>query len=340
MITIPAPELQQTVASILRAAGCLDEVANRVAASLVESNVVGHDSHGVMRVPFYIDAIRAGTLDPTGRVTVVQETPATTFLDCGWNFGQYACAQGMQMAIDKSRVAGIGLTVLRHCDHTGRIGEYVVMAAEQGCIGQVVCNGSIPGGLVAPFGGRARALGANPIAWGLPGQPPVYLDFATSAAAHGKLEVAADKGELVPEGWILDKHGRPTRDPHDEMDGGVILPFGGHKGYALGVMIELVGGGLSGAGFPIQDGYRWDQGTLLIAINIASFQPLEAFQAQVEDFRARIKNVPLAQGHDEIFVPGELEWRTRERRLQEGIPLPEVSWGRIREAAHSLGLAL
>jgi len=341
MIIKSAGGLHQLASDILRGLQAPPAVAERVATALVESNLVGHDSHGVMRLSAYADSIRAGTLNPAGQVEIIQETPGTVFLDCGWNFGHYACAQGMHLAIGKARTQGIGLAVLRHCDHTGRIGEYATMAAEQGFIGQVVCNGSSPGGLVAPFGGLSRALGANPLAWavpGGPGQPPIYLDFATAAAAHGKLEVAAAKGEQVPDGWIVDKLGQPTRNPQEALDGGAILPFGGHKGYALGVMIELMGGGLSGVGFPIQPAYRWDQGTLLVAINIEAFQPLADFQAMVADFRQRIKAMPRAPGHDEIFVPGELEWRTKQQRARDGIALPEVTWERLRELAQTLGL--
>jgi uncharacterized oxidoreductase len=341
MILKSAGELQSLVAATLRALEAPAAVAERVAHALVESNLAGHDSHGVMRLPQYAAAIRAGTLNPAGRVEVIHELPAAVFLDCGWNFGHHACALGMQRAMDKARTQGLGLAVLRHCDHTGRIGEYALMAAEAGFIGQVVCNGSLPGGLVAPFGGLSRALGANPLAWaapGGPGQPPIYLDFATSAVAHGKLEVAADKGESVPPGWILDRLGAPTQHPREALDGGAILPFGGHKGYAMSVLIELMGGGLSGAGFPIQPGYRWDQGTLLMAINIAAFQPLETFREQAADFAARLRAAPRAPGHEEILLPGELEWRTRAQRLAGGIPLPEVTWARLSAVAAAVGV--
>ena len=343
MVVLSAAILHRAVNDILLALETPLEVAERVAASLVESNLVGHDSHGVMRLPSYVSAIRAGTLNPSGRLAIVQETSATVFVDCGWTFGQYACGKAMDLAIDKARTVGVGLAVLRHCDHTGRVGEYVTMAAERGCVGQVICNGSSPGGLVAPFGGLSRALGANPIAWGIPGgegQPPIVLDFATATAAHGKLEVAADKGELVPEGWILDKQGQPTRRPQDAIEGGAILPFGGHKGYALSVIIELIGGGLSGAGFPLQPGYRWDQGTLLAAINIETFQPLAAFRQNAAEFTQRIKAMPLAPGHSEILLPGELEWRAKQLRQRDGIPLPEITWNRIRDVGRTVGIEL
>lgn len=342
MLTIPAQALRQLVFEIFHAAGAPPAVAQRIADSLVESNLVGHDSHGVLRVPEYVERIRAGTLQLHGEVQIVYETPATALIDCQWNLGQVAVSQGVAIAIAKARATGIGMVVLGHCDHTGRVGEYVVSAAQQEMIGQLVCNGSLPGGIVAPFGGARRALGANPMAWALPvaDRPPLFFDFATSAVAHGKLQVAADKGELVPEGWIIDKQGRPTRNPHDQFDDGAILPFGGHKGYALSVMIELLGGGLSGAGFPLLPGYRWDQGTVLTVIDIAAFQPVAAFKAQAAAFVTQLKATPRAPGVAEILLPGEVEWRTKAVREREGIPLPEVTWERMNEAASKLGIRL
>ncbi len=338
MITLPVPELRAYVYEIFCAAQAPTAVAQRIADSLVESNLVGHDSHGVLRVPEYIERIQAGTLRLDGQVEIVHQTPATALIDCHWNLGQVALPQGMDLAIAKARTNGIGMVVLGHCDHTGRVGEYVVSAAQQDMIGQLVCNGSLPGGIVAPFGGARRALGANPIAWALPvaDQPPIFFDFATSAVAHGKLQVAADRGELVPEGWIIDKAGRPTRQPQAQFDDGAILPFGGHKGYALSVMIELMGGGLSGAGFPLLPGYRWDQGTVLLAIDIAAFQPVDEFKVQAAAFLAHLKATPRAPGVAEILLPGELEWRMKAVREREGIPLPAVTWARIQAAGASI----
>jgi len=342
MITLPAPQLRQHVENIFRAAGAPEGVARQIAHALVESNLVGHDSHGVLRIPEYIERILAGTLALDGKIEIVRETSATALIDCRWNLGQVALPQGMDLAINKARSTGIGMVVLGHCDHTGRVGEYVVSAAEQGMIGQLTCNGSLPGGIVAPFGGTRRALGANPMAWAVPmaDGPPIFFDFATSIVAHGKLQVAADKGELVPAGWILDKHGNPTRDPWQQFDDGAILPFGGHKGYALSVMIELLSGGLSGAGFPLLPGYRWDQGTVLVAIDIAAFQPLDEFKQQVAEFVKKLKTIPPAAGVTEILLPGEVEWRSRTARLRAGIPLPEVTWERIKAAGAHVGVKI
>jgi LDH2 family malate/lactate/ureidoglycolate dehydrogenase len=342
MMNIAAAELRQFVYEIFCAAQAPATVAQRIADSLVESNLVGHDSHGVLRVPEYVERIQAGALQLHGEVKILRETPATALVDCGWNLGQVAIPQGMELAMAKARTNGIGIVVLGNCDHTGRVGEYVVTAAQHDMIGQLICNGSSPGGIVAPYGGARRALGANPMAWALPvaDRPPIFFDFATSAVAHGKLQVAADKGELVPEGWIIDKQGRPTRNPQDQFDDGAILPFGGHKGYALSVMIELLGGGLSGVGFPLLPGYRWNQGTVLIATAIGAFQPVAEFKAQAAAFVIQLKATPRAPGVDEILLPGELEWRTRGQREREGIPLPEVTWTRICEAAASVGISL
>jgi uncharacterized oxidoreductase len=333
MFIIAAQELRQSVFAIFHAAGASSAVAQRIADSLVESNLVGHDSHGVLRVPEYVERIQAGTLHLHGEVKIVHETAATALIDCQWNLGQVAVPQGMDLAIAKARATGIGMAVLGHCDHTGCVGEYVVSAAQQDMIGQLICNGSLPGGIVAPYGGARRALGANPIA-------PRWQSQRRAAVAHGKLQVAADKGELVPEGWIIDKQGHPTRNPHDQFDDGAILPFGGHKGYALSVMIELLGGGLSGAGFPLLPGYRWDQGTVLLAIDIAAFQPVAEFKAHAAAFVTQLKATPCAPGVDEILLPGEVEWRTKAVREREGVPLPEVTWQRIKEAANLIGVRL
>jgi LDH2 family malate/lactate/ureidoglycolate dehydrogenase len=333
-ITLTAPELTAFAQRLLIAAGTPPGPAERVAQALVESNLVGHDSHGVLRLPQYVEAIEAGLLNPAGEVSVVRERPATALLDGGWTFGQVAAQRGMQLAIDKAAVCGVGTVALRHCDHTGRIGEYAVMAAQQGYIGQVVCNGSLPGGLVAPYGGRRHALGANPLAWALPNgtAEPIFLDFATAIVAHGKLQVAADKNEDVPLGWILDKHGVPTTRPQDQFDDGAILPFGAHKGYAMSVMIEAIGGALAGAGFPIQPNYRWDQGTLLIAIQVEAFQAPDEFARLVGELGQALKATPRAEGVDEILLPGELEWRTRAQRLRDGIALPDITWERLQAA--------
>jgi uncharacterized oxidoreductase len=214
------------------------------------------------------------------------------------------------------------------------------MAAEQGFMGLMICNGLSRGGIVAPLGGVGRALGTNPIAWAVPGVDgrPVFLDYATSVCAQGKIQVAADKGEELPDGWLLDKHGQPTRNPHDQFDGGVMLPIGGHKGYALSVLIELLAGTLSGNTPSLLPGYQRAQGAMLIAANIGAFRPPEEFRQIATEFSGLIKRTPRAADCDEILLPGEPEWRSKEEREREGIPLPEKTWERLGETAASVGL--
>jgi uncharacterized oxidoreductase len=340
MLSISSQELRNRISEIFCAANTPPPTSERVADSLVESNLTGHDSHGVIRVPSYIEGIGKGTLQPNGRIQVERESATVALLDCGWTFGQVACSHGMEIAISKARQHDIGMVVLHHTNHTGRIGEYAVAAGEQGFIGFVFCNGSVLGGFVAPFGGIGRALGANPLAWAIPREreKPIFLDYATSIVAHGKIMVAADKGDQLPAGWILDKEGRPSTDPQDMLGGGPLLPFGAYKGYCLSVLIELLGGGLSGVGFPLVPGYKWDQGTALVAIRIEAFQSLPEFHRMTEEFIGRLKSVPRSPDCPEILLPGEPEWRCKAQRERDGIPLPEATWGKVKETARSLGL--
>jgi uncharacterized oxidoreductase len=311
-----------------------------VSASLVEANLTGHDSHSVIRVPSYVRAVREGRVDPHGEVRVIDEGPTTITLDCAHNFGQVAAARAVTLALAKLSDVDVVVVALRRAAHVGRLGEYVAMVADQGHVGLMFCNGTARGGIVAPYGGVGRALGSNPIAWALPGPNgrPVLLDYATSVCAQGKIRVAADKGEALPEGWLLDKHGHPTRDPKEQADGGVMLPSGGHKGYALSVVIELLAGALSGAGPALLPGYERQQGVVLVVMCIDRFCTLDGFQRMVSDFAARIKATPRAPGCAEILLPGEPEWRSKDERERQGIPLPQRTWDRLGETATALSL--
>ena len=337
---ITAAQLRQVIADIFAGGGAPRNVAEQVADSLVEANLTGHDSHGVLRVTYYVRDLLAGIVKPAGQVTTLRESPTTALLDGGGTFGMVAVQQAMDLAIRKAKSQNVGVVAIRNTHHTGRMGQYVVQAAEAGCMGLVFCRPAAKGGIVAPHLGTSRALNTNPIAWGIPAgeHPPVFSDFATSIRAAGKLEAAVDQGRLVPDGWLLDAEGTPTNDPAILRRGGVLLPFGEHKGYALGAMVELVAGALTSTGTSLLDDFEPDYATVVMAVNIEAFCALEDFGCTVERFVASIKAGRRAPGVEEILVPGEPEWRTREQRLRDGLVLPAATWQRIVEAGNTFGV--
>lgn len=340
MIRIPADELTAVIARILEAAGAPEPSARLVAASLVENNLVGHDSHGALRITTYAQAILSGRLDPHGEIRVEAERPSTALIDGGANFGQVVLHRATELAMGKARRCGLGAVAVHHCGHTGRMGEYAVRAAEEGFIATVYGTGSRKGGTVAAYGGISPAFNTNPIAWAVPAGsfPAVFFDYATSVVAWGKIEAAIDKGVPIPEGWLVDAAGRPTTDPHEQRRGGVMLPFGAHKGYGLAFMIETVAGGLSGMGCALLESYQSDFGTVVTALDVEAFRPLDGFRRMVDEHVAAVKAGTRAPGVEEILVPGELEWRTRDARLREGIELPEATWERIVDTGMRCGV--
>lgn len=323
-MVVSGDELSGLAVAVLRAAGVPDQAARVVAGSLVASNLVGHDSHGVRRLISYVADVRSGKVDPLAVPEAEWTRPGTVVVHGRRAFGQLAAGRAVTELLDARH--GSGVAVIRDCNHVGRLGEYVAELAEHDLVAMAFGNADPT---VAPFGGRERRLGTNPLAWAVPrakGRPPVVMDWATSVVAEGKLAVARDRGEPVSEGLVLDADGRASRDPADFYRGGVLLPFGGHKGYGLSVLIELVAGLLSGTGVGSMPGYTGDFGTVLVAFAIDAFQPVDEFRARTEEFCRALNETPPAQGHREVLVPGEPEERTRARRERDGIPIPDSTW--------------
>lgn len=338
--TFPADKLRQVSQTVLEALGTPADLATIVGHSLVEANLMGHDSHGVIRLPSYADLVRTGQIKPAERSQISRQFRASSQIDGGWGWGQPAAVQAVHHAIDLAQQFGIAAVTITRCNHVGRLGEYVELIARAGLIGMALCN---IGPAVAPFGGRKRLLGTNPMAYAVPrakGANPVLVDFATAGTAEGKLQVARAKGEKVSPGLILDKHGLPSQDPEAFYDDGVLLPFGGHKGYGLSVMIDLLGGALSGMAPASLPEYGGGNGTLIIAMNIPAFVPKENFIAQAEGLCANIKNTPTAPGFNEVLVPGDPEWLARADRLEHGISLPATTWQRIQDLASELQISV
>ncbi|WP_051325317.1 Ldh family oxidoreductase [Glycomyces tenuis] len=328
----PEPLTRMAVA-VLTAAGAPERNAGAVAASLVAADLAGHDSHGVRRLVPYVGAIRAGTLDPAAQPRVARSEGAGATVDGRGGFGQLAAALATREVRELARAHGVGVVAISRGNHIGRLSEYVEALAEAGLVGIAFCNADPT---VAPHGGRDRLLGTNPLAWAVPrgpGESAVVIDFATAAVAEGKLALSAARGEHVPPGLLVDGDGRDSTDPADFYEGGALLPFGGaaggHKGYGLSVMIEIVGGLLSGAGISSLPGYDGTNGSVLLAVDIAAFLPADRFREQTERFCRRLSASTPAHEDRSVLVPGELEARTRAHRLQHGIPLSTATWNEL-----------
>lgn len=323
MPLIPADELRELATAILVTAGTPEAEARVVAESLVLSNLLGHDSHGILRLARYVGEIHKGRIDPRALPEAEHVRPGSVVVHGRRAFGQLSTRLAVRELL---ALQGVGVAVIRECNHIGRVGEYVAELAERDFVGIAFGNTSTS---VAPYRGRERRLGTNPLAWAVPrerGKPPIVMDWATSVVAEGKLAVARDRGLPVAEGLIRDADGRLSTDPNDFYAGGMLLPFADHKGYGLSVLIELVAGLLTGAGIASMPGYAGDFGTVLLAFPIDTFQPADEFRKGTEAFCRRLVETPSAPGQEEVLVPGEPEERTRAERERDGIPLTDTIW--------------
>jgi LDH2 family malate/lactate/ureidoglycolate dehydrogenase len=322
MLTFAAETLTTVTTSIFRAAGTPDDVADLMAHALVKANLSGHDSHGVIHVPAYLGLIAEGKVLPTVRPEVVRDGPGIVVVDGGWGFGHYAAHVCTRLAAERAKQGELALVSLIRANHIGRLGEWAEQAAGAGVIGMITTSWNGGPFAATPFGGVGKVLSTNPIAFGipLPDGPPFVLDFATTAVAEGKVRVARAKGARVPEGWIVDKDGRPTTNPDDFYEGGMLLPFGGHKGFALSLAVELLSVALTGAdAAPDEAGRR--NGALFLAIDPTAVRPLDEFKQAAARIHARVTGVPPALGSDGVLIPGQPEARSREIRRRDGIPL-------------------
>ncbi len=347
MPTFSAERFERLTAAIFERTGAPAEHARIVAEHLVAANLAGHDSHGVLRIPQYIEAIDGGKLNPRGTMQVVRRLPSGAVVDGNSGFGQVIARDAMLLAIEIARGSGIGAVTVRHCYHTGRIGTYTEMAAREKLIGLAVVNTGGAAQAVVPFGGLAGRLSTNPISIAAPsaGGGPIVLDMATSVAPEGKVRAHFLAGEKLPPGWLIDAAGQPSTDAGVFYGDprGWLLPVGGivgYKGFGLGVMIDILAGALSGAGASRPEAPLVTDGMLAMAIDAGQFAPLEEFEGRVAELAAHVKNCPTAPGYQEVLVPGEKEARTRQSRVQSGIPLSDASWEQIQQICGRLGVAI
>ncbi len=337
MLTISAERLRAITVKIFMATGAPEDSAGLMGDALVNSNLAGHDSHGVLRIPAYVASIQKGAMFPAARPAIIAETATTALVDGRWTFGHLAAHYATDVAVKKAKENRISLVSIVRCHHIGRLGEWAEQAAREDVIAIVTVGGG-GSGRTAPYGGAAGAIGTNPISFGVPAgeMPMMVVDIATSAIAEGKIQVARAKNADLPPGTILDKHGQPSVKPSEFYDGGVLLPFGGHKGYSIGMVVELLCGALAPGNLYSDKGAHG--AAIIVGIDTKTFRPDGSYGSVADHLLRNVKATPPAPGFSEVLLPGEPELRAREQRLREGIPVPEATWDAIVEAGRRVGL--
>jgi uncharacterized oxidoreductase len=346
MPRIQAGELRSIGTRIFEALRVPHEEALWVAELLVRANLVGHDSHGAIRIPQYAQAIQSARVQPGAACDIVKESPSTALINGHLGLGQVVARRAMEVAIHKAKETRISAVGAYNLYHVGRLADYTRMAAEQGLAGIMMVNGGGASPLVAPFGGVAGRLATNPISIAFPtgGSVPFSLDMATSMVAEGKVRVKRNRGEKTPEGWLLDHQGRPTTDPNAlyQEPRGAILPLGGsagYKGFGLAMVVEILGGILARGGYARQGATRFSNGTFSMVIDISAFVEPSEFRTAIEALLGYVKSAPTAPGVEAIMYPGEPEAREQQRREREGIPLEDETWQQIIALAQELNIA-
>ncbi|MFQ6121510.1 MAG: Ldh family oxidoreductase [Dehalococcoidales bacterium] len=332
MKVVTATELKEKAVRILTAAGVTENDATLVADHLVEANLRGRDSHGIMRLLGIMKGIEKNTINPRTEVSVIRETPAMALLDAKHSIGQIVAMKAMALAIEKAHNVGVGIVSLRNASHIGFLGYYTEQAAKRGTIGIAFTN-TEPA--MSPPGGAEPILGTNPICIGIPAKgEPIIVDLATSVVARGKILEFSRKGQKIPKGWAIDKDGADTEDPAAALEGS-LLPIAGPKGYCLAFAIDVLTGALAGAsvGADVKGTVHTEdictKGDLFIAIDPQMFAGSEEFLKRVERLAEQIRSSKKAPGVSQIYLPGDPELMTRSKRTREGISLDDKLWQQL-----------
>ena len=346
MPTLHAQALHDFAARLFTAVGVPEGDASVVASNLIGANLRGHDSHGVLRIPQYVDFLRKGDYRIGVDLEVENESPGVVVVDGRWGLGQVQAHKLLGLVIDKARQLGLAAGAGRNIGHIGRLGEYAERAAAEGLILLATVNNDGAGQRVAPPGGLEPRLGTNPLCVAVPTDAdPVVLDFGTSVAAEGKVRVHYfNDRKPVPEGWLLDSNGQPTTDPSVlyEPPLGSILPMGGtqsYKGFGLGLVLDMLSGGLTG-GHTSHPGAPGAKGNnvVFIALDPGRFVGLDALVEQSGGLARYVRATPKAEGVAAILLPGDPERMMLEFRSIGGIPLEDGHWAKLTELAASLGV--
>ena len=345
MPVVPSKDLEEFLTEALVKYGASKEVAHEVASHLVIAELEGHGSHGILRAPWYMEKIQKKEIVPDAPIEVERETPSSAIVNGNWGFGQPVAKFAMNLCIAKAEKQVVACIAVKNANHVGRIGHYTRMATDKSMVGMGAANLHGTSHCVAPYGGIDRRLPTNPISIAFPsGRTPDFLmDMTSSVAAEGKLQLKRNRGEKVPEGWIIDYEGSSTQDPNTfyEEPKGALLPLGGisaHKGFALSMAIDGLCGGLSGTHCSNPEATRHGNACWFTAIRIDAFTSLEAFTENVGKLVDHVKSSRTLEGIEEIHMPGEPEHRSILKRTLEGVLLEEETWNRLCSKAKEVGV--
>src|SRR4051812_10220036 len=343
---IPAARLRTFVAAAFERVGLPAGDAQSVAALMVEADLQGSDGHGVFRLPQYVRRIQAGGVNPTPKIRIERERTAMAVVDGDNAQGHLAMKFAAELAISKARTAGSAWVGVRHGNHAGPASLYARMAMQAGMIGMYFAVGNA--NHLPPWGGVEMLLSTNPIAVAIPAmeEPPIVLDMATTVAAFGKVKTAAQRGETMPEGWMIDRDGNPLTDPR-RMDEGFLLPIGGYKGYGLALVFGILAGTLNGAAmgrdvvdFNHDDATPTNTGQAILAIDIGAFEDPEIFKRRIDALARDIRGSERMKGVERIWLPGEQSHAKYRERLENGVPVPPALLSSLNEVGRRLGIGI
>jgi LDH2 family malate/lactate/ureidoglycolate dehydrogenase len=339
---VHSDKLRTFATAVYAGQGMPEADAALVADTLVQADLWGHQSHGVLRLGWYLDRLRNGVMKPKTEPEFVVDAGAMALIDGHDGVGHVLTMLATREAVRRAKAHGIGCVGVRYSNHFGTCMYYTLTGAREGCVTFLTSNG---GPAMAPWGGRRKIVGTNPWSVAAPAgkHAPFVVDMANTGVARGKIYLARQKRQPIPLGWAIDADGVPTTDPQKAIDG-IILPMAEHKGYAIAAMVDMMSGVLTGSGFlsavhsPYKTAEKSNCGHLMIAIDIAAFQPLTQFGKRMDEYIAEIKSVPKAQGYDEVFYPGEIEARNDVKHRAEGLTLPQDTLTDIERIAKETGL--
>jgi uncharacterized oxidoreductase len=350
MKTVSIERLRSICDQVFSACGASPQETEILKHELIESSLMGIDTHGVVLLSQYVYEVQDNTIRPGAPFTILSETASTAVVDCGFNFGLVSAKRIADLVIEKARSVHLASVVSQRTHHVARLGSHVQKLADKGFIGLGYVTASTQYGhrpLVAPWGGREGRFGTNPLAYAVPTRNlPIVFDMSTAMTSQGRVRACIRKGQPLPEGYIQDGAGRPTTDPKDLYGPppGSILPFGfglGHKGYGLALLTEIMAGTLAGRAVDrndLQDHYS--NQLCLIALDPEGFCGREEFYNLVDELSRYITSTPPAPPFNEVVLPGMLERMTREKRLRDGIPIDDQGWEHMKKAAALVGVEI